>query len=95
VAKDLSIGGELGVDPGSAEEVQGDEALGEQPIPQVEREVGGQAAEASNQMIFEGADGPFGRVPAVDARWYQLVLDANGRHVSFEYVRAFVVEPLE
>jgi hypothetical protein len=34
------------------------------------------AADTCNQMILEGADGPFCCIASVDARWDELVMNA-------------------
>ena len=66
---------EARVDAGAAEEVEGDERLGEEFVPEGEGEVGVGAAEAGDKVVFEGADGAFGGVVAVDVWRSQLEVD--------------------
>jgi len=65
---DLGPGGELGVDSGATQKVEGQDGLGQEPVPQMEGVVTVRAAEASNEVVFEGADGTFSSIASVDAR---------------------------
>jgi len=38
------------------------------------------AAESGNEMIFEGLDGPFGSITAMDMWWHQLEIDGLCSH---------------
>jgi hypothetical protein len=38
----------------------------------MDREIGVGAAESSKKVVLEGADGAFGRISTVDARWDKL-----------------------
>jgi hypothetical protein len=63
---DLGVGGQEGVDAGLAEQIEGDEGLREETVPEVEREVAVGAAKAGDEVIFKRADGTFGGVATVD-----------------------------
>jgi hypothetical protein len=69
--------------------------LGEETIPQVEREVRVCAAEASNQVILERSDGSFGGVGAVNARRNQLEIDLLAAEECLQSGGTFIVEALE
>ena len=58
-----------------------------------ERSVGG--AEASNEVVLEGADGTFGCISSVAVRWHQLEIDFLIVHEVFKDTGAFVVESFE
>ena len=53
------------------------------------------AAEAGDEMIFEGSDGSFGGVAAMDIGWHKLVGDIFVIEKLLKRRRAFVVEALE
>jgi hypothetical protein len=61
----------------------------------VEREVFVNVAEASDEMIFECADGAFGCVAAVYAGRSELEVDVFITEELLQWFRAFVVETLE
>ena len=42
--------------------------MGKESVPKVQREVLVGAAETSDEVVFEGADGTFGGIAAVDVR---------------------------
>ena len=64
-------------------------------IPQVEREVFVDAAETSNEVIFERADGAFGGIAAVDSWWGKLKVNFFFAEELFQSFGAFIVEALE
>jgi hypothetical protein len=81
---------------GPAEEVECQESLGHKTIPYVEREVFVNSAKASDEMIFEGPDGAFGCVAAVDAGRSELEVDVFiAKELLQCWFRAFIVETLE
>jgi hypothetical protein len=61
----------------------------------MEWEVFVDAAQTSNKMVFEGADGTFGGVAAVYARWCELEVNVLLAQELFERFRTFVIKPLE
>jgi hypothetical protein len=61
----------------------------------VEGKVFVDATEASNEVIFEGADGTFCGIAAMDAGRYQLEVNIFFRHVILEDLGTFIVEALE
>ena len=75
LAVELCIGGEVGVDARGAEEIQGDYCLGNEFVPEVEWEGGIDRAKTSNEVVFEGLDGSFGFVSAVEASRGELYVD--------------------
>ena len=52
------------------------------------------AAEASNEMIFEGADCTFGCIAAVYIWRYKLVVNTFIDHELLKGIRAFIVKSL-
>lgn len=50
--------------------------MGDEVVPEVDREVFVHTAEASYEVVLEGANGSFGCVASMDAWWDQLV--SNG-----------------
>ena len=90
-AMDLGVGRELGIDTGTAEKVQGDESLGEEAIPKMQRKVGVGAAESGNEVVLERVDGAFGGVAAVDTRRGKLEIDILAAHELLEGRGCFVV----
>ena len=92
---DLGVSGEAWVDAGAAEEVDGDQCLREKMVQQIEREAGVGAAEACDEVVFEGSDGPFGGVPAMDVWRGKLEIEVLGVHELLEGDEGFVVEALE
>jgi hypothetical protein len=74
-AVELGIGGELGVDAGAAEEVESQQGLGQEAIPQVNGKFFVDATEPCNEVILEHADGPFRGVVTMDARRNKLEVD--------------------
>jgi hypothetical protein len=57
--------------------------------------IGVSAAETGKKMVLEGANGPFGRVGAVDSGGDELVVDVLFDEEFLEDGRAFVVEALQ
>jgi hypothetical protein len=66
VSVHLGPGQQLGVDGCAMNEVESEDALLKQAVPEVEQEVRVGAAEASNEVILEGVNGVFGRVGTVN-----------------------------
>jgi hypothetical protein len=64
-------------------------------IPQVEGEVFVDAAQASNEMILEGADGSFGGIATVDSGWGELKINNFFAEELLQSFRAFIIKPLE
>jgi hypothetical protein len=85
----------LRVDARSAEEVERLNGLWKQAIPEVERKGGVGAAEASNEMVFEGADGAFSGITTMNMGRCELEIDGVVGHEALESGRCFVVEALE
>ena len=71
------------------------DGLGKQAIPEVERKGGVGAAEASNEMVFEGADGAFGGITTMNMGRRELEVNGVVGHEALESGRGFVVEALE
>ena len=61
----------------------------------MEWEVGVNAAESGNEMVFEGADGSLSGIATVDSRWDKLIVDCLSSEEVLEDGGAFVVEALE
>jgi hypothetical protein len=70
-------------------------ACAKQTVPQVEQEVRVGAAQASDEVILEGADGAFGRIGAVKTRRDELDVDMLVAEELLESSGALVVEALE
>lgn len=66
-----------------SEEIEGDECLREEAVPKVQREVAVGTAKSGDEVVFEYADGAFGRVTAMGMRWYQLEVDLVGGEELF------------
>jgi hypothetical protein len=60
--------------------VDADEGLWEKAVPQIEWEVEADAVEACNEVGFEGSDGPFGGVTAIEVRRGESEIDVFGVH---------------
>jgi hypothetical protein len=95
VAMHLGPGRQLWVEAGATHEVESEDGLWEQAVPQVEREVGVGAAQASNEVVLEGANGAFGRIGAVKTRRDELEVDVLVEEELLESSGALVVEALE
>ena len=65
VAKNLVVGGEFRIYPGSAQHVEGKNCLGNQAAPEVWRETLISTLQDGDAVSFECLDGPFGEVVAV------------------------------
>jgi hypothetical protein len=61
----------------------------------VEWEVFVDAAQASNEMILEGADGAFGGIAAMDSWWGELEVNFFFAEELFQSCGTFIVETLE
>jgi len=77
------------------EEVQGQLSLGEEMVPEVNGEQFVGAAESTNEVIFEGANGAFGSIAPMDMWWDQLKIDVLGCHIILEGMGCFAVQLLE
>jgi hypothetical protein len=75
--------------------VESEEGLIEQAAPQVEREFGVGAAQASNEVIFEGVNGAFRCVGMVITWRDELEIDVLVTKELFEGSRALVVKALD
>jgi hypothetical protein len=95
MAKKLRPSRQLGIETGATEEIEGEKSLGEETIPEMEREVLVDAAKAGNEMIFERTDGAFGSIAAVNTRGGKLEIDGLVTKKLLEGGRAFVVKALE
>lgn len=92
---DLGPSGEFWVDAGAAEEIEGQDALRKESVPQVEREICVGGAQRGDQMIFERADGALGGVASMNSGWDELEVDGFVFHELFHLVGALVVEALD
>ena len=81
---ELGVGGEFGVDPGRAKEVEGDRGLVKQLVPQVDRKMGIGGTETRNEVVFEGSDGALCSVATVDTWWGELKIDVVFREKFLE-----------
>ena len=81
--KELCMCGQLWVDSGHSQQVEGKCGLWDQAVPEVEREVCVDAGHAGDEVVLEGADGAFCGVAAVHLWWCQLVLDVVVPQVIF------------
>ena len=88
-------GREFGVETGTAKEVKTQFSLGQKLVPQVEGEILVDAAESCDEVVFESANGPFGRVPSVHVGWGQLVVNIFVFHELFQDSGCFIVKALE
>jgi hypothetical protein len=66
---------QLWVEAGAAQQVEGDDGLLNETIPEMEGKVFVNTAQTSNEVIFEGADGAFRGVASVCAGGNQLIVD--------------------
>ena len=94
-AVQLRPSGEVGIEAGTAQEVESEYGLGDKAIPQVQGEGFVDTAEASDEMILEGADGAFSGVATMDARRSKLEVDVFAAEEVLERFRALVVQALE
>ena len=92
---DLGVGRETGVDIGFAEEIEGENGVGDEAAPEVERESGVNTGEAGDKVGFEGVDCFFSRVCAVVVGGGELMLDIFTFEEGAERCGAFVVGDLE
>jgi hypothetical protein len=94
-AMELGVGGELGVDAGATEEVESQQCLGQEAIPQVHGKFFVQATEPCDEVILERADGAFRGIATMDARRNKLEVDGFFDKKFFQCDGALVVESLE
>ena len=52
------------------------------------------AAQARNEMILPGSDGPFRSIAAAHVGWDQLVLNLVGLVIGFHGIGGFIVDPM-
>jgi hypothetical protein len=64
----LCICGEARVDAGAAKEVQSEKCLRKEAVPEVQWVIRIGAAEAGDEMIFEGPNRAFGSIAAMKMR---------------------------
>jgi hypothetical protein len=69
--------------------------LGYQAIPEMEGEVLVNATQSSNKLVFEGSDGTFGGIVAMDSRWHKLEVDVFLAQKLFQGFGTFIVKALE
>jgi hypothetical protein len=69
--------------------------LGEEAVPEVDGELRVSAAEASNEVILECANGPFSSIAAMGTRGHQLVVNVSCHKEVFEGGAAFIVKLVE
>ena len=74
-SKNLVISRQFWIDPGCPEEVQGDDGLWEELIPQACREALVSPIEDGGEVVFKGADGPFSWIGAVVVCSNELVFE--------------------
>ena len=95
VAVELGPGRKLGVEAGSAKEIEGELSLGQQETPIVKGEVRVTAAKDGNEVVLEGLDGTFSGVAAVDVGRSELVVNVFLFEVVLENGGALIVKVLE
>lgn len=91
----LGVRGKLGIDARTPQEVEGDDGVGQKTIPKVQRKVGVGTAQPCNEMVFEGPDGPFSCISAVEMRWSQLKVNLGFAHMGLKGLTGFIIEALE
>ena len=95
LAEQLCPGRKFRIDARAADDVEAEDGLGQQMIPKVQWEVFVNAAEASDEVVFESADCAFSSIVTMHARWNKLKVHVFFVHECFEHGRAFIVEALE
>ena len=90
-----TLRGELGVEPRATQEIECGHGLRNEAIPEMQRKMLIDAAEAGDEMILESPNRAFGRVAAVDARRDKLESDRFVGEELFERRGTFIVETLE
>jgi hypothetical protein len=85
----------LRVDAGLAQQIESNEALWEQLIPQIQRRGWVSGTEARNEMILERADGSFSGVASMNMWRCQLKINVRGDEEILECACCFIVETLE
>ena len=66
VAEDVCEGGEFWIGARITEKVESEDCLGDEAIPFAEGKIRVAGGKTREEMIFEGLDGPFGRIAPVD-----------------------------
>ena len=61
-------------------------------VPQVHWKVGVNAAQASEEMVFERSNGPFGSISPVNMRWGKLKINILRAEELFEILGSLIVE---
>ena len=92
---ELSVCGQAGIDAGRAKEIEREQCLRQELVPEVKWKVRVGAAKAGNEMIFERADCTFSGVAAMDVWWGKLVIDGLLRQELLEGLGCLVVKSLE
>ena len=79
-----------------AEEVECEFCVGDEKVPSGLGERRVDAGKDGDEVVLEGADGPFGGVPSMHVRWYKLVLHVPGPgNSALAFGAGFIVEDLE
>ena len=84
----------MGVEAGALKEIQGEFSLREEAIPQVNWKLFISAAKASNEMVFESANGTFCSIAMVDVGWDQLEINMFSSREILEGTGCFVIQSL-
>jgi hypothetical protein len=71
----LCVGGQLGIDAGATEKIEGNEGLWEESVPKMKGEIRVCGTEASNEVVLESAYGPFGGITTVQMGGCELKVD--------------------
>ena len=95
VAVELRLSGQLGVEPRAAKQIESEESLRQELVPEMHGKILVETAEAGNEVIFERPNGPFGGVASMDTRRNKLKIHLLLRHEFFQGGRAFIVEALQ
>jgi hypothetical protein len=91
----LGVSGQLGIDAGATKKIEGNEGLWEESVPKMKGKIRVRGTEASNEVILEGAYGPFSGITAVQMGGCELKVDMLQGHEGLEGGRGFVVEALQ
>ena len=75
---ELGVSGQLWVEVGGAEKVEGKQRLGEDGVPERQVEAGVGTAERGDEVVLEGTDGALCGVAAMDMRGTELEFDVLG-----------------
>jgi hypothetical protein len=93
-ATDMGIGGEVGMEPAGAQEVEGLESLGQKSIPEMEGEVRWGGTQSGNEVVLKGADGALSGIPAMDVGRSELGIDVVFVEISEKGSGGLIVETL-